>query len=219
MKAKRIEVVKNWPEPKSVRNIQIFFDFANFYWQFIQGFSKIAAPLTSMLKTNRSPDRPVFSRNNGSRPASNRNNGSKPAFSRNNSSRLVFGKNDGDNEFDRFGDNSVEHAKKSGKSKGQNLAKFQKSKSEKSKKRSKSGNSPNFDAMEAGSSFLTPEARAAFNCLRRTFTEALILWYFDLEYYIWIKIDASGYAISSVLSQLAFGTRPDRIVTKTDLGQ
>ena len=24
--------------------------FANFYWRFIQGFSKIAAPLTSMLK-------------------------------------------------------------------------------------------------------------------------------------------------------------------------
>ena len=31
MEAKRIEVVKDWPEPKSVRNIQVFLGFANFY--------------------------------------------------------------------------------------------------------------------------------------------------------------------------------------------
>ena len=42
--------VKSWPEPKSVRDIQVFIGFANFYWRFIQGFSKIAALLTSMLK-------------------------------------------------------------------------------------------------------------------------------------------------------------------------
>ena len=47
----RIKVVKEWPEPKSVRDIQVFLGFANFYQQFIQGFSKIAALLTSMLKT------------------------------------------------------------------------------------------------------------------------------------------------------------------------
>ena len=51
IEAKRIEVVKEWPEPKSVWDIQVFLGFANFYRQFIQGFSKIAAPLTSMLKT------------------------------------------------------------------------------------------------------------------------------------------------------------------------
>ena len=56
MKAKKIELVKEWPEPKSVRDIQVFLGFANFYWQFIQGFSKIAAPLTSMLKTTGSPE-------------------------------------------------------------------------------------------------------------------------------------------------------------------
>ena len=32
----------------------MFLAFANFYWCFIQGFSKIAAPLTSMLKTTTS---------------------------------------------------------------------------------------------------------------------------------------------------------------------
>ena len=32
---KRIDVVKNWPEPKSVCDIQVFLGFANFYHCFI----------------------------------------------------------------------------------------------------------------------------------------------------------------------------------------
>ena len=51
MEAKKIEMVREWLEPKSIWDIQVFLGFANFYRQFIQGFSKIAAPLTSMLKT------------------------------------------------------------------------------------------------------------------------------------------------------------------------
>ena len=51
MEDERIKAVKQWPEPKSVRDIQVFLGFANFYRRFIQGFSRIAAPLTSMLKT------------------------------------------------------------------------------------------------------------------------------------------------------------------------
>lgn len=51
MEEERIEVVKTWPEPQSVRDIQVFIGFVNFYRHFIQGFSRIAAPLTSMLKT------------------------------------------------------------------------------------------------------------------------------------------------------------------------
>ena len=43
--------MKNWPEPMSVRDIQVFISFVNFYRRFIRGFSRIAAPLTSMLKT------------------------------------------------------------------------------------------------------------------------------------------------------------------------
>ena len=46
----RIKAVKQWPEPKLVRDIQVFLRFANFYWQFIQGYSCIAAPLTLILK-------------------------------------------------------------------------------------------------------------------------------------------------------------------------
>ena len=56
MEDERIKAVRNWPEPKSVRDIQVFIGFANFYRRFIRGFSKIAAPLTSMLKTTGSSD-------------------------------------------------------------------------------------------------------------------------------------------------------------------
>ena len=52
MEDERIEAVKSWSELKSVQDIQVFIGFANFYQRFIQGFSKIATPLTSMLKTS-----------------------------------------------------------------------------------------------------------------------------------------------------------------------
>ena len=48
----QIEVVKNWPELKSMRDIQVFLGFANFYQRFIQSFSKITRLLTSMLQTS-----------------------------------------------------------------------------------------------------------------------------------------------------------------------
>ena len=48
--------MRSWPEPKSVRDIQVFISFANFYRHFIKGFGRIAAPLTSMLKTTRSSE-------------------------------------------------------------------------------------------------------------------------------------------------------------------
>ena len=52
----RIKAVRNWPKLKSVRDIQVFISFTNFYWRFIRGFSKIKALLTSILKTTRSSD-------------------------------------------------------------------------------------------------------------------------------------------------------------------
>ena len=130
------------------------------------------------------------------------------------------------------GDESIEKCGKSSKteklSKSQKLSKSGKSKSEKTskfqnlaksgKKSSKSGNSTNSDAMENGPKFLIPDARTAFNRLRLAFTEAPILRHFDPECHIRIETDASGYAIGGVLSQLASETRPDGVVTKTDLG-
>ena len=52
MKNKRIEAVKQWPESQLVQDIQVFLGFANFYPRFIQGFSRIAIPFTSTLKTS-----------------------------------------------------------------------------------------------------------------------------------------------------------------------
>ncbi len=49
MEEERIEAIRNWPEPQSVRDIQVFLGFANFYRRFIRNFSKIAAPFTLML--------------------------------------------------------------------------------------------------------------------------------------------------------------------------
>ena len=109
-------------------------------------------------------------------------------------------------------------------SKSQKLSKFQKlSKSQKlaklKKELSKSGNLPNFDAKENEPSFLTPDTRTAFNYLWLAFTRAPILQHFALKYYIWIETDASSYKIGGVLSQFVFETKPDKVVTKTDLGQ
>ena len=42
--------MKNLPKPKSIRDIQVFLGFANFYHCFIQDFSKIVTLLTSMLR-------------------------------------------------------------------------------------------------------------------------------------------------------------------------
>ena len=59
----------------------------------------------------------------------------KPTPSKNNNNRSASKKNDGNSKVDKFGGNSVEHAKKSRKSKGQKSAKFQKlSKSRKPKR-------------------------------------------------------------------------------------
>ncbi len=51
MEEEKIEAVKTWPESQSVSDIQVFLDFANFYRRFIRNFSRIAALLTSMLRT------------------------------------------------------------------------------------------------------------------------------------------------------------------------
>ena len=57
MEGKRIKAIREWPESKSVRDIQVFLDFTNFYRRFIRNFSRIAALLISMLRiTNESND-------------------------------------------------------------------------------------------------------------------------------------------------------------------
>ena len=72
IEAEKIEIVKDWLKLKSVYNIQVFLGFANFYWQFIQSFNRIAIPLTSILKTTRSPNKPTLNKNDSSKLASNK---------------------------------------------------------------------------------------------------------------------------------------------------
>lgn len=53
------------------------------------------------------------------------------------------------------------------------------------------------------SGFITSEAKLAFTKLRQTFTEAPMLYHFDLKCHIWIKTDALNYTIDGILSSLA----------------
>uniref|UniRef100_A0AAR2J3M5 Gypsy retrotransposon integrase-like protein 1 n=1 Tax=Pygocentrus nattereri TaxID=42514 RepID=A0AAR2J3M5_PYGNA len=46
----KVSAVTNWPKPGSVKELQRFLGFANFYRRFIRNFSSTAAPLTALLK-------------------------------------------------------------------------------------------------------------------------------------------------------------------------
>ncbi len=50
MEEDHISTILNWQEQKSVREVQSFLRFANFYLQFVKGFSRIAHPLTDTTK-------------------------------------------------------------------------------------------------------------------------------------------------------------------------
>ena len=50
MEEDRVTTVRDWPEPASHRDVQVFLGFANFYRRFIHGFSKIARGLSDLLK-------------------------------------------------------------------------------------------------------------------------------------------------------------------------
>jgi hypothetical protein len=54
MECSRVETIQQWPEPCTYREVQVFLGFANFYRRFIKKYSKIAAPLTEMLKGSQS---------------------------------------------------------------------------------------------------------------------------------------------------------------------
>ncbi|XP_070029615.1 uncharacterized protein [Nicotiana sylvestris] len=47
---KKIAVVKDWPRPTSVTDIQSFLCLAGYYHRFVKGFSSIAAPMTRLTQ-------------------------------------------------------------------------------------------------------------------------------------------------------------------------
>ena len=53
MDKKKIKVVTSWPKLGSVKEVQSFLGFANFYRQFIKDYSKVAAPLTKLTKKDK----------------------------------------------------------------------------------------------------------------------------------------------------------------------
>ena len=46
----KIDMVKNWPRPKSVKDVRSFLGFCNYYRRFVKGFAEIASPLNNLLK-------------------------------------------------------------------------------------------------------------------------------------------------------------------------
>src|SRR5437762_9975206 len=50
-----ISTISDWPIPRSVNDIQIFLGFANFYCRFIDGYSRVVMPITSLLQTKGNP--------------------------------------------------------------------------------------------------------------------------------------------------------------------
>ena len=47
---KKIEAVVNWKPPKNVSEVRSFLGLAGYYMKFVEGFSKIAAPLTKLTR-------------------------------------------------------------------------------------------------------------------------------------------------------------------------
>ncbi|EDN04910.1 hypothetical protein HCAG_08572 [Histoplasma mississippiense (nom. inval.)] len=47
---RRVDTILDWPEPRTINELQTFLGFVNFYRRFIYKFSIITAPLTELLK-------------------------------------------------------------------------------------------------------------------------------------------------------------------------
>ncbi|KAK3510529.1 hypothetical protein QTP70_009125 [Hemibagrus guttatus] len=46
----KVEAMKNWPQPCTIKDLQCFLGFANSYRRFICGYSGFTTPLTSLLR-------------------------------------------------------------------------------------------------------------------------------------------------------------------------
>ena len=53
MDPKKLEAVAEWPPQENVSEVRSFLGFCRYYHRFIDGFSKIAVPLTKLTKKRR----------------------------------------------------------------------------------------------------------------------------------------------------------------------
>jgi hypothetical protein len=52
MDPRKVQTIVEWQTPSSLRDVQCFLGFANFYRKFIWNYSKIVLPLTQLTKKN-----------------------------------------------------------------------------------------------------------------------------------------------------------------------
>lgn len=50
MDRRKLSAIRNWKEPKNVKEVQSFLGFANYYRKFLKNFGKIATPLTNLTR-------------------------------------------------------------------------------------------------------------------------------------------------------------------------
>ena len=50
MDSEKVQVIKDWPAPTTVKKVQSFLGFANFYRRFIRNYSTLASPIISLLR-------------------------------------------------------------------------------------------------------------------------------------------------------------------------
>jgi hypothetical protein len=49
---KKIEVIQDWPHPKTLKSLRGFMGLTRYYCKFFKNYGKIVAPLTALLKKN-----------------------------------------------------------------------------------------------------------------------------------------------------------------------
>ena len=52
MNSVKVSIIVKWLTLVNIKNVQNFLSFANFYWRFIYGYSKLASSLTHLIKKN-----------------------------------------------------------------------------------------------------------------------------------------------------------------------
>lgn len=48
----KVAAVNDWPTPKDVHQVRSFLRLANYFCRFVQGYAKLAAPMTNLTRSN-----------------------------------------------------------------------------------------------------------------------------------------------------------------------